>query len=134
MIRNHITPKPITMEFLHAGFSNVTKWNDTNIWYSLSFAIFSVDVIDDVYHHPFHSIPLFHNGSMAFMLFITQNNYWSFMNNLLASNIVQWARVYKTLKWIMKNKCRGNTLMGIIVTFTKFPACISWSASHFRSW
>jgi hypothetical protein len=39
---------------------------------------------------------------MALMLFMIPNNNCSFMNNPFATNIVQWARVYKTLKWILK--------------------------------
>ena len=37
-----------------------------------------------------------------FMLFIILNNNCCFMNNSFATNIVQWARVYETLKRIMK--------------------------------
>ena len=59
-----------------------------------------------------------------FMLFIILNNNCSFMNNLLATYFMQWARVYKTLKRIMKINTDGNTLMEGIVTFTMFPARI----------
>ena len=61
---------------------------------------------------------------MALMLFITPNMKSSLMNNLLATNIMQWARVYKTLKRIMKINTDGNTPMEGIVTFTMFPARI----------
>ena len=49
-----------------------------------------------------HNIHLIHNESMALMLFTTPNNNCFIMNNFLATNIMQWARVYKTLKWVMK--------------------------------
>ena len=49
-----------------------------------------------------HNIHPIFDGSMALMLFLILNNNCSFMNNPLATNIMQWARVYKTLKWIMK--------------------------------
>jgi len=35
MIQNQMTSKSIIMEFLHAGFSNVTKCSATHVWYSL---------------------------------------------------------------------------------------------------
>jgi hypothetical protein len=46
------------------------------------------------------------------------------MNNLLATNIMQWARVNKTLKINYENKYRGNTPMEGVVTFTMFTARI----------
>ena len=49
-----------------------------------------------------HNIHPILDESMALMLFMILNNNCSFMNNPLATNIMQWARVYKTLKWIMK--------------------------------
>ena len=46
------------------------------------------------------------------------------MNNLLARYLMQWARVYETLKMNYENKYIGNTPMECIVTFTIFPARI----------
>ena len=60
----------------------------------------------------------------ALMLFMIPNNNCSFMNNPLAINIMQLARVYKTLKMNYENKYRGNTMMEGIVTSIMFPACI----------
>ena len=71
-----------------------------------------------------HNIHLIHNESMALMLFITSNIKSSLMNNLLARYFMQWARAYKTLKWIMKINTHGNTQMEGIVTFTMFPVRI----------
>ena len=39
------------MEFLHAGFSSVTKCSATHMWYSFSLATFSVSVMDVSYYH-----------------------------------------------------------------------------------
>ena len=50
MIHNQMTPKSITMEFLHAGFSNVTKRSATQMWYSFSLATFSDSVMDVLYY------------------------------------------------------------------------------------
>ena len=41
------------MEFLHAGFSNVTKCSATHMWYSFSLATFSVSVMDVLYNHQY---------------------------------------------------------------------------------
>lgn len=46
MIHNQMTSKSIIMEFLHAGFVNVTKCSATHMWYSFSLATFSVSVMD----------------------------------------------------------------------------------------
>ena len=53
MIHNQMTSKSITMEFLHAGFSNVTKRSATQMWYSFSLATFSVSVMDVLYYHQY---------------------------------------------------------------------------------
>ena len=58
---------------------------------------------------------------MALMLFITPNIQSSLVNNLLARSLMQWARVCKNSKWIMKINTDGNTPMEGIVTFTMFP-------------
>ena len=65
-----------------------------------------------------------------FMLFIILNNNCSFMNNPLATNIMQWARVYKTLKMNYESKHRGNVLLSIFITYISFimkvwPLCYS---------
>src|SRR3990170_4471082 len=46
MIQNQTTSKSIIMEFLHAGFSNVTKCSATHMCYCFSLATFSVSVMD----------------------------------------------------------------------------------------
>src|SRR3990170_8782082 len=53
MIHNQMTSKSIIMEFLHAGFSNVTKCSATHMWYSISLATFSVSVMDVSYYHQY---------------------------------------------------------------------------------
>ena len=45
-----------------------------------------------------HNIHLIHNKNMALVLFITSKNNCSLMNNLLATNLMQWARVNETPK------------------------------------
>ena len=61
---------------------------------------------------------------MALMLFITPNIKSSLMNNLLARYLMQWARVCKNSKLIMKINTDCNTPMECIVTFTMFPVSI----------
>ena len=41
------------MEFLHAGFSNVTKCSATHMWYSFSLVTFSVSVTDVLYYYQY---------------------------------------------------------------------------------
>src|SRR3990170_5832683 len=86
-------------EIFHAGFSNVTKCSATLVWYSFSLAIFSVSVYGCII---LPSIFITYIPSMMeawpFTLFIILNNNYSFMNNSLATNLLQWARVYETLK------------------------------------
>ena len=66
MIHNQMTSKSIIMEFLHAGFSNVTKCSASNlcgIFFSL--ATFSVSVMDVSYYNQYSyhtSHPLWKHG------------------------------------------------------------------------
>jgi hypothetical protein len=78
------------MEFLHAGFSNVTKCSATHVWYSFSLATFSVSAMDVSYYHQYSqhtSHPMME--AWPLMLFIILNNNCSIMNNTFAKNIMQ---------------------------------------------
>jgi hypothetical protein len=102
MIQNQTTSKSIKMEFSMrvspmwpnavphlCGILLVLRHLALVLWmYHITINIHNIRPIDD--------------GSMALMLFIILNNNCSSMNNPFATNIVQWARVCKTLKWIMK--------------------------------
>jgi len=83
----------------HAGFSNVTKCSATHMWYSFSLSTFSVSVYGCIIL-PSIFITYIPSWMEAwpFMLFIILNNNCSFMNNTLATNFMQRARVYETLK------------------------------------
>src|SRR3990170_7457805 len=98
MIQNQMTSKSITMEFSMrvspmspnavphlCGILLVLRHLASVLWmYHITINIHNVRSIDD--------------GSKALMLFIILNNNCSFMNNPFATNSMQWARVYKTLK------------------------------------
>ena len=49
-----------------------------------------------------HNIHPIHDGSMALMLFIILKTIVLLWITLLQQTLCKWARVYKTLKWIMK--------------------------------
>jgi len=53
MILNQMTSKFITMKFLHAGFSNVTKCSVTHMWYYFSLATFSVSVMSVLFYYQY---------------------------------------------------------------------------------
>ena len=76
-----------------------------------------------------HNIRPIDDGSMALMLFIILNNNCSFLNNPLASNIVQWLECMKS-KMNYEGKPRGNVLISIFITYISFimkvwPLCYS---------
>ena len=102
MIHNQTTSKSIIMEF----FMRVSPmWpNAVPHMCGILLVLQHLASVLWMYHITIniHNIHPIHDGSMALMLFMIPNNNCSFMNNTLATNIMQWARVCKTLKWIMK--------------------------------
>ena len=98
VIHNHMTQKSITMEILHARYVTCDKLQCHTIVVFLSVlrrlasVLWMFSIIIKI-----HNIQPIHNGSMAFMLFIT-------LNNSLATNMIQ--------KWYFATrlKCSNNLL------------------------
>ena len=83
VIHNHMTQKSITMEILHACYVTCDKLQGHTLVLFLSVlrrlasVLWMFSIIIKI-----HNIQPIHNGSMAFILFIT-------LNNFLATNMIQ---------------------------------------------
>ena len=102
MIQNQMTSKSIIMEF---SMRVSPMWpNAVPHMCGILLVLRHLASVLWMYHITIniHNIHPSWMEAWPFMLFIILNNNCSFLNNPLASNIVQWARVYETLKWIMK--------------------------------
>jgi hypothetical protein len=100
MIHNQTTLKTIIMEFIHAGFSNVTKCSATHVWYSFSLATFSASVMDvSYYHKKFITYISSYDGSMApYVIHNTEQQLFYYEQHFCKKHYANGLECVKTLK------------------------------------